>query len=291
MPPISSVAAKWEIVAVCRDRREELGMTGPDLAKAAGLSATFWSRFENEKKLVGPEKFPKVLDALEFPAEQRDHLLQLREYSMSSGWWATYSKIFSAQHINIFGLEHGAEEVRTYESVLVPGLLQTEAYARALIEADQVGIPAREIKRRIAARMKRQERLSGDDPLRLVSVISEAVIRQQFGGPQVLRDQLDHMAATIKNNPDTVDVRIMPFGSPVGPIYGGCTFHILEFTSPTLGPLAWFESPLEARIIDDPDKVFDLGRSFQYMQNHALAPSDSLALIEESAGKVEISVE
>jgi len=289
MPPISSLAAKWEIVAMCRDRREELGLTGPALAKAAGLSSTFWSRFENEKKLVGVEKYSTVLDALEFPKDQREHLLKLREYATGSGWWTAYSKIFSSQHINLYGLEYGAEEIRTYESLLIPGLLQTEAYTRALIEADQIGIPAKEIQRRVAARMKRQERLGGEDPLRLVTVISQAAVEQQFGGPLVLRDQLHHLAEIIKDKPDSVDVRIIPFTSRTGPILGGCTFYILEFTSPALGPLAWYESPLEAKIIDDPDKVFDLSRSFQHVQDQALSAADSLALIEEAAGKIEVS--
>jgi transcriptional regulator with XRE-family HTH domain len=291
MAPISSVAAKWEIVAICRERRDELGMTGPELAKAAQVSSTFWSRFENEKKLVGAEKFTAVLDILQFPLNQREHLLELREHAMGGGWWTAYNKIFSSQHINIYGLEYGAEEVRTYESLLIPGLLQTEAYTRALIEADQIGIPAREVQRRVAARLKRQERLSGDDPLHLVTVISEAAVNQQFGGPRVLRDQLHHLATTIRGNQDAIDVRIIPFTSRTGPILGGCTFHLLEFPNPTLGPLAWFESPLEAKIIDDPDKVFDLSRSFQHVQGQALSPSDSLALIEESAGRIDISDE
>ncbi|KZM69764.1 hypothetical protein AWN90_06990 [Nocardia terpenica] len=276
---------------MCRERRDELGITGPALAKAAQVSSTFWSRFENEKKLVGPEKFAAVLDALEFPREQREHLMKLREDAMGSGWWAAYSKIFSSQHVNLYGLEYGAEEVRTYESLLIPGLLQTEAYARALIEADQVGIPAKEVQRRVAARMKRQERLSGDDPLHLVSVISQAAVEQQFGGPEVLHDQLRQLANTIKGNRETIDVRIIPFTSRTGPIIGGCTFHLLEFTSPTLGPLAWYESPLEAKMIDDPDKVFDLSRSFQHVQDQALSPADSLALIEESVDKLKLSNE
>ncbi|GAB2694862.1 Scr1 family TA system antitoxin-like transcriptional regulator [Nocardia thraciensis] len=291
MPPISSVAAKWEIVAICRDRREELGMTGPDLARAAGVVGTFWSRFENEKKLVKPERFLQVLEALQFPDDKREHLLKLREYAMGSGWWAAYSKVFSAQHINEFGLEYGAEEVRTYESLLIPGLLQTETYVRALIEADQIGIPAREVNRRISARMKRQERLFDDDPLRLVAVVSQAAIEQQFGGPGVLRDQLQYLARTIRENRATIDFRIVPFTSEKGPILGGCTFHVLEFTSAQLGPLAWFESPLEAKMIEDPDKVLDLSRSFEHVQGQALTPDESLALIEESAGRLEVSVE
>lgn len=266
-------------------------MTGPDLARAAGVGGTFWSRFENEKKMVKPEKFVPVLDALQFPKAQREHLLQLREHAMGSGWWAAYSKVLSAQHISLCGLEYGAEEVRTYESLLIPGLLQTEAYARALIEADQIGIPVREVNRRIAARMKRQERLFSDDPLRLVAVVSQAAVEQQFGGPKVLRDQLRYLAETIRQSTTNIDFRIIPFTSEKGPILGGCTFHVLEFASAHLGPLAWFESPLEATMLEDPDKVLDLSRSFQHVQEQALSPEESLAMIEESAGRIEISNE
>ncbi|MQY17429.1 helix-turn-helix domain-containing protein [Nocardia macrotermitis] len=287
MAPVSPTAARWEIVAWLRARREEHGFTGPAIAKELQFTSTYWSKVENDKKLLVSEKFEHLLDMLEFPEDEQEYLRSLRQAAVGTGWWSQYNKIFSPQSINWFGLEFGAEEVRSYESLLIPGLLQTEAYARSLVEADQIGIPAKEVQRRVALRMKRQERLFDDDPLRLVAVMSQAAIEQQIGGPRVLREQLLRIARALKDHPDTIDIRVVPFTSRTGPIIGGCTFHILDFPSSKLGPLAWYEWSLASSIIEDPDKIFDLDRLFQHVQNQALDRADSLALIEESAGKLD----
>ncbi|ATL65875.1 Scr1 family TA system antitoxin-like transcriptional regulator [Nocardia terpenica] len=286
-PPISPTVARWEIITRVKQRREEMSTTGPQIAKTLGFTSTYWSKVENEQRQLGADKFEILLDFLEFPPDERDELRQLREAGSQSGWWSQYSKIYSTDQLNLFGFEYGAEEIRDYESILIPGLLQTEEYARALIEADSIAIPAKEIERRIATRMRRQSRIgSADDAVRFVAVISEAAIAQQFGGPGVLRRQLDHLATLIRDNPDTVEVRIIPFTSRNGPIVGGCTFYLFEFPTPRLGPLAWFEAPVVAEIVSSPEKVYDLNRSFQDAQSKALTTADSLALIEESAGKL-----
>lgn len=283
MTPVSSIAARWELVARIKERRAEHSITGPVLAKELGFTNTYWSKVENEKKLLTPEKFERLLDFLEFPEQEREQLHALRENAVGSGWWSPYGKVHTPQYINWIGLEYGAEEVRSYESLLIPGLLQTEAYARALIEADQIGIPAKEVQRRIAVRMRRQERLfDRHDPLRFTAVISQAAVEQQFGGPQTLRDQLQHVVEVVEEYSDTIEVRVIPFTSRIGPIIGGCTFHILEFSNAGFGPLAWYESPIVDSVIEDADQVFDLSRLLQHAQDQALSSTDSLALIEEA---------
>jgi len=287
MPPVSPTVSRWEVTARVRQRRDELSITGPTLAKELGFTSTYWSKVENEQRVLPAEKFTRLLEFLEFPGDERQELLDLRAASSQSGWWSQYSKVFNSAQLNLWGLEAGAEEIRSYESLLIPGLLQTEEYMRALIEADSIAIPVKEIQRRVTTRVRRQERVFGNDPVRFVAVISQAAVEQQFGGPSVLRRQLEHLVTAVREHPDTIDVRIVPFTSRTGVILGGCTFHTLDFPSPRMAPLAWFESPVVSGIIDDPDKVSDLSRSFQRAQEQALNPADSLALIEESAGKLE----
>ncbi|NEW37177.1 transcriptional regulator, partial [Nocardia cyriacigeorgica] len=98
-----------------------------------------------------------------------------------------------------------AEEISAVDAVLVPGLLQTEEYARAIITADTAFIRQIEVQQRVEARMRRQERLSDAEPLRLNVVVSEAVLRQQTGGPGVLRRQLLHIVDMINRYPATID--------------------------------------------------------------------------------------
>ncbi|WP_225732233.1 MULTISPECIES: Scr1 family TA system antitoxin-like transcriptional regulator [unclassified Nocardia] len=274
------------MTARIRHRRDELSITGPVLAKALGFTTTYWSKVENEQRILQEEKFRKLLDFLEIPADEREELLELREVSTRSGWWSAYSKIFNAEHLRLCGLEYGAEEVRAYESLLIPGLLQTEEYARSLIKADQIAIPGKEVERRVSTRMRRQERVFGADPLRLVAVVSQAALEQQFGGAAVLYRQLQHLAAAIKEHPDTIDFRVIPFTSTVGPIIGGTTFYLLDFPSPRLGSLAWYETPVISQVIENPEKVFDLSQCFQHAQLQALSQAESLALIDETAGRL-----
>ncbi len=148
--------------------RDELGIEGKAIPEALGFSRNYWSAVENERKILSEDKLTKLIDLFELDKHERRELLELREAAKQRGWWARYSGLFSDELQRFFGLEHGAQAIRTYESLLIPGLLQTEEYARAIMAAD-VAIRQVEVDQRVEVRMRRQERLGDDDPLHLTT--------------------------------------------------------------------------------------------------------------------------
>ncbi|WP_024799842.1 DUF5753 domain-containing protein [Nocardia sp. BMG51109] len=285
MAPLSPTVARWELTSRIRMYTAEHDLTGADVAKHLGFSPTYWSKIDKDRKVLSEDKLRRLLDLLDLSKEDREDLLRLRAAANGRGWWAQYSNLFGPEHQRLWGLEYGASEIISFESLLIPGLLQSEQYAKALIDQDDVFIPKKEVAKRVEARLLRQRRLTGDDPLRLNVIFSEAALFQQVGGPDVLRIQLEHLAALIRRHADTLDVRVMPFTARRGYLLGGAAFHVLEFDRPFLPPLGWHESAVVSGVIENPDQVRDLMVTFEAAQRSSLSQDDTLALIEETAAR------
>jgi len=187
--------------------------------------------------------------------------------------------------LRFFGHEHGAEAMLTFSGSLVTGLLQTRDYARAVIETGSPWIRLAEADLRVQARMIRQRRLTGDEPLRLTAIMSEAALRQQIGGSAVLVAQLRHLVTMIEEHPDTVKVCVVPFRSPGYPALGG-SYQILTFASPTLPPLVWLENITSSELIDDAIKVKEWGLAHAGTVDAALNQQDTLDLIKQTVKEI-----
>jgi hypothetical protein len=285
MPPSSPTVATWELVLRLRQRRDELGIEGKAIPTALGFSRNYWSAVENERKILSEEKLTKLIDLFEFDKQERRELLELREAAKQRGWWARYSGLFSEELQRFFGLEHGAQAIRTYDSLLIPGLLQTADYARAIMSAD-VAVRQVEVDQRVDVRMRRQERLVGDDSLHLTAVISQAALLQQIGGPAVLRGQLEHLAKMIKRHPDNLEVLVIPFTATACGLFGAASFYLIDFTSPRLPTLAWQETVTTQGIVDDPTKVRDISMTYGEALRRTMSAQDSLSLIHKCAKEI-----
>ena len=143
--------------------------------------------------------------------KERDMLRALARQANAQGWWHVYSDIMANWFEAYVGLEEAAASVRTYEVQFVPGLLQTEDYARAVTMLGYADSPADEIERRVSLRMARQRLLEGEDPLHLWAVVDEAALRRPLGGPAVMRGQIPHLIeVTAMPN---VTLQVIPFHS------------------------------------------------------------------------------
>jgi transcriptional regulator with XRE-family HTH domain len=282
VPPESATVAGWELALRLRERRMELGIEVKTITDRLGFTRNYWSAVENERKILSAEKLAQLLDLMEFDKDEQGELLGLREAARRRGWWVGYSALFRDELLRYIGLEHGAQNIRTYESLLIPGLLQTPDYARALMEAD-VSVRPAEIEKLIAARLRRQQRLTGDDPLRLVAVISQAALLQQIGGIDVLRDQLRHVAETVEAHPDTIELRVIPFEAPGCGIFGASTFHLIGFASGRLPMLAWQESVTSLSILSDEMQVRELEFTHKMAMQLSLSTEESLRLVRRYA--------
>jgi len=125
---------------------------------------------------------------------------------MQRGWWQSYSDVLPDWFEFYVGLEADAASIRTYESETVPGLLQSEEYARAMF---QITAGEGEIDRKVSARMQRQELFHRQPPAELSAILNEAVLLRPVGGPEVMAEQLDHLVKVSRLR--SVTVQILPF--------------------------------------------------------------------------------
>jgi hypothetical protein len=259
-----------------------MGIDVKQITQALGFSRNYWSAVENERKVLSAESMRKLLDLLEFGPEERAEMLALRDVAKERGWWSSYSGLFDSELRRLFGLENGADSIRDYENLLIPGLLQTSDYARSLMQPD-VTVRRVEIEQRLKVRLRRQQRLTGEDPLRFTAIVSEAALRQQIGGPTVLRGQLEHLSEMIERHPNNLEVRIVPFAATHCPMFGGSTVHLLSFANALLPTVGWQETVTTWGVIDDYVQVRDLIAAYDSALGRTLSQSDSLAMVQEYA--------
>ncbi|ATL65381.1 Scr1 family TA system antitoxin-like transcriptional regulator [Nocardia terpenica] len=293
MAPVSPVVASWELTLRLRQRREQLGIDTKTIAQETGISRGYWVLIEGDRRLPAEDKLRSMLALFEFDKEEQDELLALRATARGRGWWTRYSALFGVELLRYYGMEYGAVRIRTHESVLMPGLLQSEEYVRALMTTASATVLPVEVEQRVEVRLHRQRRLDGEDPLRLAVVLGEAALVQQIGGPQVLHRQLEHLAEVIEDHPDTVDVRLMPFTAKDRAILSGGTFHLIDFASPQLPTIAWHETTVVGEILEDREhqtRVRDLAVVHDRGMAQALSRAATLERIKEIARELKSSI-
>ena len=279
MVPSSPVVALWLLVRLLRMRRLELGIDVKTITQELSFSRNYWSAIEHERTIISADNLAKLAKLLKFGRDETTELMKLRETAKGHGWWSDYSEIIDADVQRLFGLEQGARAVRSYESLLVPGLLQSPDYARAVIDP-AVTIASVEVEERVELRLRRQARLGGDHPLHLRVLISEAVLRQQIGGLSVLQGQLDHLLRMIDENPKTLDLRVIPFSAQMHNLLGAGTLYILDFENPRLPTIAWQETVSTWGVIDEVNQVRDIVAAFDQATDRAISRAASRDLIQ-----------
>jgi len=204
---------------------------------------------------------------------QRDALTQLAAQAQQLGWWTAYDDVFRGSHI---GFEAEASVIHNFEALCVPGLLQTEGYARATIEAGVVAEPERtadEVDRRVEARMKRQEILDRQRPPQLWAVIDEAALRRPVGGTETMRGQIDRLAEASGRPNITLQVIPTSAGAHVG--MGG-PFAILEFPHPDDAPVVFLEAATEHLFLEEQGQIRQYKLRFDHLRANALGPDESV---------------
>jgi transcriptional regulator with XRE-family HTH domain len=239
--------------AQLRKLREERGITLEDAGEVIRASGSKMSRLETGR--VG-FKDRDVSDLLTFygitDEQQRGTLLQLARSASSHGWWHDYSDVLPAWFEAYVGLEEAATNIRTYEIQFVPGLLQTEDYARAVTLLGHDGAPAAEIEQRVALRMGRQGLLAGSEPAHLWAVLDEAVLRRPAGSAGVMRRQLQHLLEAAER--PNVTIQIIPFAAGAHAAAGG-PFSILRFADRDLPDIVYLEQLASALYLDKRETV------------------------------------
>jgi transcriptional regulator with XRE-family HTH domain len=235
-----------------RRLREDAGITTERAAVIIRGSHSKISRMEHGR--VG-FKERDIADLLTLygviEGDEREALLKLARGSSLPGWWQSYLDILPHWVEPYFGLEAAASFIREYELQFVPGLLQTEAYARAVIRLG-TSVAQDEIVRRAQARVSRQEILRRDSPPKIWAVLDESALHRVIGGPEVMKEQLRHLLDMCDH--PAVTVQILPFSAGAHRAMGGA-FTILRYTEPDLRDVVFIEQLTSALYLDKQAEV------------------------------------
>lgn len=209
---------------------------------------------------------------------ERGGLLSLARQANTPGWWHRYSDVLPTWFQGYVGLESAASLIRAYEVQFVPGLLQTEDYARAVILLGHASASATEVDRRVSLRRARQQALERSAPPRLWAVLDEAVLRRPIGGPRVMRGQIESLiAATAQPH---VTLQVIPFDRG-GHAAAGGAYSILRFPDEDLPDVVFVEQLTGALYLDKREDVDDYVSAMERLCLEAEPPDRTADILRD----------
>ncbi|MER6666943.1 helix-turn-helix transcriptional regulator [Amycolatopsis japonica] len=262
-----------------RRLREAADLTIDEVSEKLECSASKVSRIETGHVGVTPRDARDMLELYGIAGDEQEALVQLAREARKRGWWHAYNEVFTGTFV---GLEADASSLRAFQALLVPGLLQTERYAKAVIRAMRPDAEDAEIRRRVAARMARQELLTDPSPPEYWAVIDEAVLHRVVDGPEVMAEQLYRMVTMAARA--NVTVQIVPFGAGAHPGMEG-PFLIMGFPELADTDVVYVDSTSSGLYLEEPPDVRRYALMFDHLRAAALKPDDSVEVIAEAAGR------
>ena len=272
-----------QLAAELRRLRDAATLTGEEAAARLGWSPSKVSRIETGQTAPSPADLRRVLDLYEVTGTQRGRLELLGQSAGQRGWWDAYADTLGPEYTALIALEAEAESVRWYSPMLVPGLLQTERYAREVIRSGLLIAPPGEIERRVQVKMNRQRVLARDTLLSLDVVLDEAAILRPVGDPSVMREQFAHLTR-IAGQPN-VNLQMLPLAA--GP-HSATTgeFTILGFPELIAPDVVYLENMTSDLYVEREADVYRYAMAFDRLRAIALGPDDSAALITTRADTI-----
>lgn len=280
-----------QLAMVLKQLRTQADLSLAQVATALEINIGSLSRLENAERGTSPVLVKALLDHYGVTdPEERERLLNLvrADRAQRAPWWKELSAVLSpTQYDGFLVFESSAVALRSYQPSLVPGLLQTEDYARAVIRAIRVDLSPEQVEDLVSVRMARQAILRGGAPeagegasrapTPLWAVLDEGVVRRMVGGRDVMRAQLTRLLETAQQ--PHITLQIMPFGAGAHAGLHGC-FGIMEFDPPH-PPIVWLENLTSTVFLEE---TYDVGRYtavFDHLRAEAASPAASLVLIRE----------
>jgi transcriptional regulator with XRE-family HTH domain len=276
----SPAVGRRRLAQELRGLRSAAGLTISDVAGRLECSAGKISRIETGSVSAQATDVQALLDLYGVSGDRRDALADLVRLARRRAWWHDYADVVPAGSSRFFGLEDGAASIDQHAGPLVPGLLQTPAYARAVIGCPATAAPA-DAERRIELRLRRQQLLDRPHPPALHVLLDEAALRREVGGPEVLAGQLAHLAVLAER--DHVVLQILPFGRGAYPALG-VAFTLFAFADPADPRLVYLEQLTGNTLLEAADEVGRYAEAFAETAAAALDPAASAELIRSRAG-------
>jgi transcriptional regulator with XRE-family HTH domain len=259
------------LAAELRRLRERAGFIGEEVARLLGWSTSKISRLERAQTAVKRTDLRRLLELYRVDPRRREELLALAEESQPSGRLKAISARLPGVHAEFLNVEAEAESVWNWEPQIVPGLLQTEDYARAVMLGwhSMFTEPPSEIERRVEARRLRQQALQRDPPLQLSVVIDESVLHRKLEEASIMRTQLQHIveASRLPN----ISVRILPLKSDHPVAVGAFTYvKFPQLHDVPLNDIVTFEHLTGTNQFEDQDETYKYSVVFRALEESSL---------------------
>ncbi len=259
--------------AQLRHLREARGISAQEAAKAIRGSESKISRIELGRNAVREIDIADLLTLYGITdREEREQLLSLASRANQPGWWQRYQDVLPSWFQSYIGLEESAESIRSYDAQFIPGLLQTEDYAAAVLALGDFSLD--EAERLVGIRKERQRRFTSG-AMRLWAIVDEVALRRPVGGTDVLRAQLEYLIESCQQQ--RLTLQITPFAAVGHAAPGG--FSILRFADPDMPDMVYVENLTSALYIDKPTEV---GRYLLAMERLSIIsepPGDSAEIL------------
>jgi transcriptional regulator with XRE-family HTH domain len=263
-----------------RRLREQASLTCEEVGQRLDCSGTRISRIETGRISVRPGDVRELLEIYGMVGAEADSLVQLAREARQKGWWHTYGRLLPNWFEAYVGLEAAAVRFRDFQSMVMPGLLQTEDYARAVLRAAPSPGSTEDIDRQVALRMERQAILDQASPPDLWVVLSESIIRVQVGGTGVMRAQLRRLIDVAERS--NVTLQVLPFTTaahvqPISP------FTILEFPDIADPTVVYLEHLTGSLFLETAEEIQRYTVVFDHLRAEALGTGPSIDLIARAA--------
>ena len=266
-----------------RRLRSAAQLSRENVEEQTGINEGTLYRLETARARPQRRTLMALLDLYGADASLRSDLLAIAQGADNQGWLRPYHSALPEEYTAYISFEAEARSVRNYESLFIPGLLQTEDYARAVIPGVQPGITKDQIDQRVQARMERQQLLDRDDPLELWAVIDEAAIRRLVGGREIMHAQVTHMIdAAAKPN---ITIQVIPFGAGAHPGMPGSFVH-MDFKDPLDPELVYIDTMAGDLFLEADADLRRYRSMFDHLRATALNASETGNLLASVAASM-----
>ncbi|MGV9653784.1 helix-turn-helix domain-containing protein [Streptomyces sp. NPDC003328] len=262
--------------------REGLGLSQEQAARALGFSPAKLSRIEAGKGRKPPteDDVRSLLQLYKVDDHEAEVLVKLLQRAGEPGWWQRYDKRLMPEWFDrLVGLQEAAAAIRTFEIQYVPGLLQTAAYTRAVVERGLPSASATEVERRVELRMRRRQLLARPDAPQLWAIVDESVLMRVLGSREVMREQLEHLVEMAQYPHVTlqfVPLDVTNASAPAIPV------TYLRFGGLDLPDIVYLEHIRSANFLEDRDETEEYRMALDRLADEALNPRESVALLQRT---------
>lgn len=277
---IGPTVPRWRLGAELGRLRRARQLPESVIAEKLACSVSKIAKIEAGYVGVGRAELLFMLDTYDADTATREALLDLGKLGKQRGWWSRFGRL-PLQFSNFLGLETAATAIHVYEPLMIYGLLQTDAYGRALLEATwSPRDPA--VEQQLEIRQERKTRVLDSDPPDITVILGESALRQVVGSVEIMRDQLTHLLALTYG---AITLRVLPHSAPS---FAGAlgAFWIFEFPESLHSPVVYVEGQAGNLYMETPEEVERCSLTLDQLATAALDPFESAELIKAVASEM-----